>query len=68
MGKIPENIIRSFLQRECVFFIGSGMSIEAGLPSSQDLSSSIIQQGNLIVNQKEKSLAEISEMFVKPTL
>lgn len=37
MSKIPESIIDHLLDRKCLFFIGSGMSSEAGLPSTKDL-------------------------------
>lgn len=36
-GKIPEALIDSLFDRRCLFFIGSGISTEAGLPSSADI-------------------------------
>jgi hypothetical protein len=35
--QIPDQLIDALTRRECTFFIGAGMSKEAGLPSSSDL-------------------------------
>jgi len=37
MGKLPRALVESLFNRKCLFFIGSGMSTEAGLPSAKDL-------------------------------
>lgn len=34
---IPDDIISAIMKRECIIFVGAGMSIDAGLPSSKEL-------------------------------
>lgn len=39
---IPDNIIAPIMRRDCLIFIGAGMSIEAGLPSGSDLAKKLV--------------------------
>ena len=40
--KIPEQLLDAIAKRECVFFIGAGLSIEAGLPSGQKIAKELV--------------------------
>ena len=40
--KIPDQLLDAIAKRECIFFIGAGLSIEAGLPSSQEIAEKLL--------------------------
>jgi len=40
---IPDDIIQEIMNRRCLFFIGAGMAIEAGLPSGKELAEDLFQ-------------------------
>jgi hypothetical protein len=44
LSKLPGPLIDSLLNRKCLFFIGSGMSTEAGLPSTEDLMEILVKK------------------------
>jgi NAD-dependent SIR2 family protein deacetylase len=44
MAEIPRKIKDAMNERKCLFFIGSGMSTEAGLPSATDLTNILIEK------------------------
>ncbi|HDH44220.1 MAG TPA: hypothetical protein ENG66_02285 [Thermococcus sp.] len=62
--RLPNQIIDSLLERKCLFFIGAGVSTEAGLPSTQEIVEHLI--GKLQANGYKpsgSSLPEIAEEF-----
>lgn len=66
MAKIPRQIIDAMYERKCLFFIGSGMSKEAGLPSASDLTE--ILSKKLKSNGKEPSgnqLQKVAQDFCR---
>lgn len=68
MAKIPQQIIDTLYDRDrkCLFFIGSGMSTEARLPSAPDLTNILIEK--LKSNGKEPSgnqLKKVAQDFCR---
>lgn len=65
--KIPEEIVRKIMKRQCVFFIGAGLSIEAGLPSGKDLANELykILKENDYKKPDNFTLPRISQDFIK---
>jgi hypothetical protein len=53
--KLPLQLISAVAQRNCVFYIGSGISMEAGLPSGKALSEHLINA----MSHEGKSLKEM---------
>lgn len=41
--RIPDQLVTSILHRECVFFIGAGLSIDAGLPSGDRMAQKLLE-------------------------
>lgn len=41
---IPDDLLDDIQNRECLIFVGSGMSKEAGLPSADDLTEVLINR------------------------
>jgi len=73
MNRIPEQIIDAMFDRTCLFFIGSGMSVEAGLPSSQQLvdilTTKLKQSGNTPTGKKLLEVAQdFCRVFSRPEL
>ena len=60
MSKIPQQIIDAMYERKCLFFIGSGMSTEAGLPSTQDLTDLLIKK--LRTNGHESATTRLQDV------
>ena len=63
--KIPDNIISEIMKRDCLLFIGAGLSIEAGLPSGKDLAEKLLDilKKEGYSNTSDLSLPRISQDF-----
>lgn len=63
----PESIPDEIMKRQCVFFIGAGMSIEAGLPSGKDLAISLLHEldGYDCEVPEKIALPEIAEEYAR---
>lgn len=66
------NIVQEIKARRCIFFLGAGISIEAGLPSGADLSEMLARKRGWKYNRE--SLPEVAERYaaiggpVKPVI
>lgn len=66
MAKIPRQIIDAMNDRKCLFFIGSGMSTEAGLPSATDLTNILIEKlKSNGVDPTNKQLKKVAQDFIR---
>ena len=61
---IPEDLREAVVNRECLIFVGAGMSKEAGLPSGDDLAALLSKMLGINATSKLGKLQQVAQDFV----